>query len=134
MSAGPAARWMQAWVGGVAIGIANGAAREATYGRDLSAGAAHNVSALTGIGAFAAYFAALDRRWPIPSAGDAVRIGAAWAAMTVGFEFAFGRLVAKQSWQDLLADYNLARGRTWPLVLAWIAAGPAVIRGLRRRP
>jgi hypothetical protein len=52
--------------------------------------------------------------------------------MTVGFEFAFGRLVAKQSWQDLLADYNLARGRTWPLVLAWIAAGPAVVPGLRR--
>jgi hypothetical protein len=39
--------------------------------------AAHNVSALTGIAAFAAYFSALDRRWPIPSTGNAVRIGAA---------------------------------------------------------
>jgi hypothetical protein len=39
-----------------------------------------------------------------------------------------GRAVAKTSWQDLLADYNLAEGRTWPLVLAWIALGPAIVR------
>ncbi len=26
-------------------------------------------------------------------------------------------------------DYNLAPGRTWRLVLAWIAVGPAVMRG-----
>jgi hypothetical protein len=50
-----------------------------------------------------------------------------WLALTVAFEFVFGRLVAKQSWSDLVADYNLARGRTWPLVLAWIAIGPAAM-------
>jgi hypothetical protein len=54
-----------------------------------------------------------------------------WLALTVAFEFGFGRLVAKQSWDELLADYDVAEGRTWPFVLAWIAAGPAAVRALR---
>lgn len=73
----------------------------------------------------------LGRRWPIPTAGDALKIGASWLALTVAFEFGFWRAVAKQSWQQLLADYNLAEGRTWPLVLAWIAFGPSVVRELQ---
>ena len=34
----------------------------------------------------------------------------------------------------LIADYNVAQGRTWPFVLAWIAAGPAVTQKLVRSP
>jgi hypothetical protein len=37
------------------------------------------------------------------------------------------RVVPKQSWSDLVTDYNLATGRAWPLVLAWIAIGPAAM-------
>ena len=53
--------------------------------------------------------------------------------MTVAFEFGFGRLVAKASWEELLADYNLASGRLWPLVLAWIALGPEATHKWRSR-
>jgi hypothetical protein len=120
-------RWLVAWLGAAAIGVSNGVLREATYGRRLSEGAAHQVSTLTALGGFTAYFGALQRRWPTSSREEAVRIGALWLVLTVAFEFGFGRLVAKQSWDDLLSDYNIARGRTWPLVLAWIAAGPAVV-------
>ena len=41
---------------------------------------------------------------------------------------AFARLVAKQSWSELMADYDISKGRTWPLVLVWIGVGPAVMR------
>jgi hypothetical protein len=94
---------------------------------------AHQLSSLTAIAAFGIYFRALHRRWPIPTTRSAQRIGAAWLGLTVTFEFAFGRLAGK-SWRKLVADYNLARGRTWPLVLAWVATGPAVTRraALRR--
>jgi hypothetical protein len=51
-----------------------------------------------------------------------------WLGLTLAFEFGFGRLVAKQSWEQLLADYNVAAGRTWPLVLAWLATGPELTR------
>ena len=110
------------------IGVANGVVREATFGKVLGPRAAHAASGATAIGAFAGYFSLLQRRWPIPSTRDALRIGAAWLGMTVAFEFGFGRAVAKQSWEELLADYNLADGRTWPVVLAWITLGPAVVR------
>src|SRR3712207_1716407 len=73
-------RWMQAWLGGAVIGVANGVVRQATY----------------------------------------AAIGAGWIGLTVAFEFGFGRLVAGQSWEELLADYDVSEGRTWPFVLAWI--------------
>lgn len=124
--------WTAAWLGGAGIGVANGVLRETTYGRCMSAWAAHGVSGATAVACFGAYFRALDRRWPIPTAREAAVIGGVWLALTVAFEFGFGRAVAKQSWDELLADYDVTRGRTWPLVLAWIAAGPVVVRA--RRP
>ncbi len=126
-------RWIAAWGGGALIGVANGVLREATFAKLLSERAAHAASGATAVTAFAGYFSALQRRWPIPTTGEALRIGGSWLAMTVAFEFGFGRTVAKQSWKELLDDYDLAEGRTWPLVLAWIALGPAVVRELQTR-
>jgi len=127
-------RWLLAWAGGAAIGTANGVLREATYGKRLSEQAAHHVPGVTAVLAFGLYFSALQRRWPLGNDAEASRVGAAWLALTVGFEFGFGRLVAKQSWDELLEDYDIAHGRTWPLVLAWITAGPAVARRLHPGP
>src|SRR5438045_1860054 len=109
-------RWIAAWTGGATIGVANGVLREATFGRVLGQRAAHAASGATAVAAFAGYFSALERRWPIPTTGDALAIGASWLGLTVLFEFAFGRLVAHESWRELLADYDLTEGRTWPLV------------------
>jgi hypothetical protein len=128
--AGVRRRWIQAWPGGAVIGIANGITREATYGKLMSGGAAHQTSTLTAIAAFAAYFSVLENHWPIETRASALEIGAAWLSLTVAFEFTFGRLVAKQSWEQMLADYNLKAGRTWPLVLAWIGVGPLVVSEL----
>jgi hypothetical protein len=129
----PIRRWTVAWVGGAVIGIANGVLREATYGRRVSESSAHRLSGATGVLAFAAYFAALQRRWPLPTAHAAWTVGRRWLVLTVAFELGFGRAVAGQSWRELLADYDLAHGRTWPLVLAWIGVGPAATRALDPR-
>lgn len=123
--------WLAAWPAGVVIGVANGILREATYGRCLNEQAAHQLSGVTGIGAFAAVFCQLQRRWPIQSTRQALRIGAGWLLLTLAFEFGFGRTVAKESWEELVSDYPLAKGRTWPLVLAWITLGLAVVRRLQ---
>ena len=120
--------WTVAWLGAALIGIANGILREATYGKRLGDRAGHQVSGATAIAAFAAYFTALENRRPLRSDREAVEVGLQWLAMTVAFEFTFGRLVAKQSWDELLSDYDVRAGRTWPFVLAWIAAGPLVAR------
>jgi hypothetical protein len=134
MSGNTRKRWLLAWPGGALIGVGNGILREATYGRWASQRTPHQLSGVTAVAAFAAYFAALQRRWPLRDTREAVEVGAGWLALTIAFEFGFGRLVAKQSWEELLADYDVTVGRTWPFVLAWIGAGPAVVRALRARP
>jgi len=121
-------RWLLAWIGGAAIGVGNGVTREATYGRRLDDASANRLSVLTAVAAFAAYFHLLQRRWPLGKRSEALKIGGAWLGLTVAFEFTFGRLVAKKSWRELAADYNLRKGRLWPLVLAWIALSPEVTR------
>jgi hypothetical protein len=108
-------------------------AREATYGRRLGQRTANQISALSGIGVFTVFFWRLQRRWPIAKNAEALRIGAAWLVLTVAFEFGFGRWAAKKPWRSLLDEYDLRKGRAWPLVLAWIATGPAVVRGLQRK-
>ncbi len=49
------------------------------------------------------------------SQGWLIALGAMWALLTLGFEFGFGRAMG-QSWATLLENYNLLRGRIWPLV------------------
>jgi hypothetical protein len=47
-----------------------------------------------------------------------------WLGLTLAFEFLAGHYLFRQSWDRLLADYNVARGRIWPLVLVVTAAAP----------
>lgn len=61
------------------------------------------------------------------SAGDLFSMGAIWLVLTLAFEFGFGRLVAKRSWQVLLEDYNILKGRIWILVLATTLLGPYLV-------
>ena len=51
-------------------------------------------------------------------------IGALWLALTVAFELLFGRYVSGASWESLLADYDLRRGRLWSLLLVTILFAP----------
>jgi len=124
---------MLAWLGGPVIGIANGTLRELAYKDRVGELTAHQLSTGSAIGLFAAYFDVLARRHPLPSTRDALQVGAAWLALTIAFECGFGRGVAHASWEQLLADYDLRKGRLWPLVLAWIALGPAVVRAAHER-
>lgn len=123
--------WIAAWPGAAALGTANGALREATYGRRVGEWSANQLSGISLVAALALYFWSLHRRWPIPSAHDAAKVGALWVTLTVAFEFGLGRTVAKQSWREMLAAYNLAKGQTWPLVLAWVGIGPSVVQRLQ---
>ena len=47
-----------------------------------------------------------------------------WLALTLAFEFSIGHWVDKKSWADLLANYNVLKGRLWPVVLASLVAAP----------
>jgi hypothetical protein len=126
-------RWTAAWLAGPVIGVANGAVRDRVYAERLGEQRAHQVSSVVAVGLFAAHFWLLERRWPVESLPGALGIGATWVALTVLFELAFGRAVGGLTWNELLRDYDLRRGRLWPVVLAWLAVGPAVVSAARRR-
>lgn len=124
--------WTLAWLGGSLVGIANGAAREKLYAGRVGDHRARQLSTVSALALFTACFAALERRWPIPTGRDAAAIGARWLALTLAFEFGFGRYVERRRWGELMADYDLRAGRLWPLVLGWLTVGPSVVRALDR--
>jgi hypothetical protein len=60
-------------------------------------------------------------------------VGALWLAMTLAFEFGFGRYVQHKAWSELLEAYAFKGGNLWPLVLAVVLISPwlaAKLRGL----
>ena len=73
-------------------------------------------------------------RWMGPEGrGSAWLIGIVWVVLTVSFEFLAGHYLFGSEWSKLLADYNLAEGRIWLLVLMTSFFAPwcaAAVRGI----
>jgi len=70
--------------------------------------------------------------WMGPAAtADALRVGGLWLVLTVAFEFLAGHFLFGSTWEHLLADYNLAAGRIWLLVLVVTAFSPLIAMRLR---
>ena len=125
-------RALVSWPPLAVLGVANGVARELLYRKALGEQASHQVSGLTLAAAMAAYTVPLERRWK-STEREARSTGMLWLALTLAFEFGFGKAVDHKTWRELLKDYNLLRGRTWPLVLAFVAVLPSLARATRLR-
>jgi hypothetical protein len=113
------------WLPMVGLAVLNGVVREAVYGPGMTELAAHQLSSVTAVLLFTAYALWFGRVRPLASGRQAALAGLVWLALTVAFEFAMvlsmGRPLA-----HALADYDLASGRVWVLVLAVVAALPWV--------
>jgi hypothetical protein len=125
-------RWISAWIGAAALGVANGAGREMLYADATGDEAAHVISTGTLLALLGGYMWLLQRRWPLSTRREALSIRASWASATVAFEFGFGHWAAGDSWSALLANYDLTAGRVWVLVPGAMAAGPELARRLTR--
>lgn len=114
------------WIMLMTIGVLNGILRVTTYGRLTSDLVAHQLSTISGIlfSGLAVWY--LWKRWPLRSALQAWIIGGIWFLLTILFEFGFGHFIIGHSWQHLLADYNILKGRIWSLFLVWIFLMPYV--------
>ena len=67
------------------------------------------------------------------SSREALGVGAFWLALTLAFEFGVGHYGFGKPWPELLADYDLRRGRIWMAVLVVTLFAPlwtARLRGL----
>ncbi|TXT40957.1 MAG: hypothetical protein FD135_767 [Comamonadaceae bacterium] len=126
-------KYLAAWFLMLLVSIANGAARDLTYGKHMSELAAHQLSTVTSVLSLGAVIWLFIRFYPPSSAHHAMTIGLVWAAFTVAFEFLFFHFVGGHSWSELLANYNIFKGRVWVVVLLWVATAPYVFFHFRRR-
>ena len=72
--------------------------------------------------------------WITPaSRQQAIGIGVCWLVLTLAFEFGMGLFIGHLSWPEMLADYNVLKGRVWiaiPLITFLAPWWAAHVRGL----
>jgi len=61
---------------------------------------------------------------------DAILIGTTWLLLTIFFEFIAGHYAFGNSWEKIIADYNILKGRIWSLVLLTILLAPYISKRL----
>jgi hypothetical protein len=119
------------WLGMVIIAVLNGTLRALVTQPLLGEEVARRVATGILLALLTAYVWALHRRHPIPTRLEAWAVGLSWVAMTLAFEFGFGRFVEGLSWSTMLADYDITSGRIWILVPIWTGALPTLVRRLQ---
>ena len=119
-------RYFLAWFPMLALAVANGTLRQATYGRHIRELRAHQLSTLIGAAINGIYIWFVIRAWPPASMREAVQIGLLWLVLTVAFEFFMGLVLAHRPLREVLRDYNIAQGRVWVFLLLWIATAPMI--------
>lgn len=124
-------RGLAVWCGLILVEIAHGIARRAWLEPVVGDFRARQIAVFTGslliLGVAAACI-----RWVRPvGAGDAVRVGIVWLALTLAFELAFGRFVVHASWPRIASDYDLRQGGLLPIGLLVLTFAPLIAAKLR---
>ena len=125
-------RYVLAWVPMLFIAIANGALRQLVFAKVMPELRAHQLSTVIGSVLIGLFIWTIIRIRPPSSARQALSIGLAWLALTVAFEFIFGRFVMHHPWSQLLEDYNVLEGRLWAVFLIWLTFAPYAFFRIRR--
>ena len=117
-------RALAVWCGILVLASVNGGMRQAWLIPQFGETAGRVVSTVI-LSALVAATTWFTIRWIAPyTRRDAVLIGVMWVALTLGFEFLAGHYLFGNTWNALLADYDLRRGRIWILVVVVVAIAP----------
>lgn len=112
------------WILLVVLAIANGTLRTLVLAPRIGEHTGRFVSTLL-LSALIAVAAWLTIPWIEPATeSDAWLVGGIWLVLTLAFEFGVGHWVFRNSWDKLLDDYDLSKGRIWILVLATTLLAP----------
>jgi len=120
-------RLLGVWLLMLATAIANGGLREWLLAPRLAPLAAHQLSSLLLCGAILCISGWFVRGQGITGRGRLLAIGLSWALLTLGFEFGLFYLLLGKPLALLLADYDLAQGRLFGLVIATTALAPLLL-------
>ena len=119
------------WLAILVFAILNGAFRQALLIPKLGEEPGHIISTLL-LSAIVFLVTSFTLVWIHPlSIGDAWFVGITWTGLTLAFEFLAGHYLFGNSWKQLLADYNVARGRIWVLVPIVTLVSPVLVYRLR---
>ncbi len=127
----PMLRYILIWFAMLALAIANGALRQATFGKVMPELRAHQLSTLIGSAIMGVFIWFVIAAWPPASGRQAIAIGVIWLGLTVAFEFFMGLVLLRRPLARVLGEYNLRRGRVWALFLAWLTIAPWLFHSLR---
>jgi hypothetical protein len=114
------------WVVFLVIAIINGGIREKIIEKYIGELPAHIVSTLLLSVLIFIATAIFIKYKNITDSKTLLSIGFAWVVLTVSFEFIFFHFVAGKPWSQLLADYNIMKGRIFLLVLITTLLSPFV--------
>lgn len=112
-----------AWLVLLVLMVSNGVARVTVLEPRLGEETARRVASLTGVAIVLAFSRLYVGRAGARAPREWLAVGVVWLALTLAFEFGMG-LATGKSWAEMLADYDLSRGRLWPLVLVSTLLGP----------
>ena len=112
------------WLGLAVLAMLNAVVRESLIAPAVGDYWGHVTSTATYLSGLSVVSYLYFGRYQDHSFGELVAIGIMWPAMTVAFEFGFGHYVAGNTWDALLADYDLLSGRVWSLVPLSMAIVP----------
>lgn len=118
---------LKIWLAILPLAFVNGALRVFILNRLIGERAGHVASTfLLSAGAFFVVAFFIKRAQHILALKQLLLLGFSLVVLTVAFEFALGLLGGK-TWNEMLADYNVFKGRIWPLVLLVEFLGPLII-------
>ena len=119
--------WLEAaaaWLAILAAMTVNGLLRGVVLVPQLGEHHARQVSSILGACIVLTLAGVFVMRLPDPRRAPLWRVGALWGLLTLAFEFGFGHFVSGLAWSELIADYDIAAGRLWPLVLSATILAP----------
>ena len=120
------------WLVFVVIAIINAAVRNKVYKPVVGDLVAHQISTVIFVSLiFVVTYLILRVSGLQLTDLSALVMGSIWLVSTILFEFVAGHYAFKNSWEKLLADYNIFKGRIWSLVLLATFLAPYITNQLR---
>jgi hypothetical protein len=118
------------WLLFLPIPIINGLLREKWYKKAVGETAAHQIGTVVVSGFFLLYaYISLASVMNSFTNFQLWLIGFVWLVLTLVFEFGLG-LANGRSWEYMLADYKIWRGRIWVIVLMVVLVSPFFVKWL----